>query len=88
MAVGLERFWNIPEIGNDVGPSLDMWNEIALIKDECSRLSHGEKLIMLIVIDMWNGGAQVSIYEMWSHLEPRLVHQVANTMKLCLPLPD
>lgn len=88
LAVGLERFWRVPDIGRDAGPSPEMWKEIANINHDESSLSHGEKLVMLVAHDMWNGGSHVSIYEMWSHLEPRIVHLIANTMKLCLPLPD
>lgn len=66
-----------------------MWEEVTRIRaNEGSLLSHGEKLMMLIAVDMWNGGAHVSIYEMWSHLSPETVHDIADAIKLCLPLPS
>jgi hypothetical protein len=87
-SVGLERFWTVPDIGADVGPSPKMWEEIDDIKAYDSLLSHGEKMVMLIAHDIWNGGSHVSIYEMWSHLAPETVHLIADTIKQCLPIPD
>jgi hypothetical protein len=86
--VGLERFWTVPDIGKDVGPNEEMYKEVARIGNQESRLSHSEKLLILIAHDMWNGGSHVSIYEMWNHLAPETVHLIADTMKLCLPLED
>jgi len=87
-SVGLQRYWAVPDLGLDVGPSPEMWKEIVDIKTFESTLSHSEKLILLIAHDIWNGGSHVSIYEMWSHLAPETVHLIADTMKLCLPIPD
>jgi len=87
-SVGLERFWKVSDIGTEIGPSQEMWEEIDDIKAYDSLLSHGEKMVMLIAHDIWNGGSHVSIYEMWSHLDPEIVHRIADTIKQCLPMPD
>lgn len=86
--VNLERFWPIPDIGDDHGPSLDMWEELAFIVDDCSRLSHGEKIVLRVTVDIWNGAASVPLSEMLTYLDPPIVHRIADVVKLCLPLPD
>lgn len=75
----LDRYWRSSDLG-DSGPTDEAWTELHLAHKGGSLLSTGEKTLLQVVFDLWDGSGRASLWDMMNNLDTGVCQSIGELL--------
>jgi len=76
----LRGLWEYSEVGA-FGPNDSAREALALVNEGVSPLSHGEKIVLRVAFDLYNGTGGAKIYDVLNSLQAETVQVIGEIFK-------
>jgi hypothetical protein len=75
----VEKYFEYSDLGH-CGPSEDAAHELYLVREGDSRLSSGQKVLLKVAFDLWNGSGGASFHDIREWLDAAIVQSIGELM--------